>query len=82
MSPPEVKKKTANSDKRTSIGAILVLTPGEGSSANPGDILGPNTSMLENPTVAKKLLEGVIPPFDQEEVSKLDLDRAISRLFN
>ena len=55
---------------------------GEGTSANPGDVLGLNASMLENPVVAEKLLEGAIPPFDREEVGKLDLDWAISRLFH
>ena len=60
---------------------ILVVAPGEGTLANPSDVLGLNTSMLENSTVAEKLLEGVIPPFDREEVGKLDLDQALSRLF-
>ena len=38
--------------------------------------------MLENLAATEKLLEGVIPPFDREEVGKLDLDRAISKLFH
>ena len=37
--------------------------------------------MLEDPVVVEKLLEGVIPPFDKEEIGKLDLNWAISRLF-
>ncbi|GFY90863.1 hypothetical protein Acr_07g0010590 [Actinidia rufa] len=55
-----------------------VMAPGEGTSAYPSDVLGLNASMLKNP---KKLFEGVIPPFDREEVGKLDLDRVISKLF-
>ena len=31
--------------------------------------------------MTEKLLEGMIPPFDREEVGKLDLDQAISRFF-
>ncbi|GFZ14243.1 hypothetical protein Acr_24g0004330 [Actinidia rufa] len=45
-----------------------VVTPGEGTSAHPSDVLGLNASMLENPTVVEKLLEGVVPPFNREEV--------------
>ncbi|GFS32018.1 hypothetical protein Acr_00g0020440 [Actinidia rufa] len=41
-----------------------------------------NVSMLDNPAMAEKLLEGVIPPADKEEVEKLDLDRAILKFFH
>ena len=58
------------------------MAPEEGTSANPGDVLGLNASMLENLVVENKLLEIVIPQFDREEVGKLDVDWAISRLFH
>ena len=61
--------------------ARMEVKLGEGTSLNPGDVLGLNASMLENSTMAKKLLEGVVHLFDREEVRKLDLDRAISKLF-
>ena len=63
------------------MGAIPILALEEGTSANPGHVLGLRASMLENLIVVEKLLEGVIPPIDREEVGKLNLDRAISRLF-
>ncbi|GFZ15805.1 hypothetical protein Acr_25g0002140 [Actinidia rufa] len=85
MSQPEAKKKAtkskATSNKIASKGAMPIMAPGKGTFANSGDVLGLNASMLENPTVAKKVLGGVIPPFNKEKVQKLDLDRAISRLF-
>ncbi|GFZ05152.1 glutathione S-transferase TAU 19 [Actinidia rufa] len=64
--------------------ATHVVAPGEGTLANPGDVLGLNASMVENLAVAEKFQESVIPlpPFDREEVGKLDLDRAILRLFH
>ena len=70
------------SSKVPSKGAVPIVAPREGTLANPGNVLGLNASMLKNPIMAKKLLEGVILPFNRDEVSKLDLDRAISRLFH
>ncbi|GFZ20830.1 hypothetical protein Acr_28g0015350 [Actinidia rufa] len=45
-------------------------------------VLGFKASMLENPDVEEKLLEGMIPPADKEVVGKLDLDWAISKFFH
>ena len=45
------------------------------------ETMWPKAFMLESSVVVKKLLEGVIPPFDREETGKLDLNRAISRIF-
>ena len=85
MSSPKAKKKVAKSKATSSKAASKGATPRvalrEGTLANPGHVLGLRASMLKNPTVAEKLLEGVIPPIDREEVGKLNLDRAISRLF-
>ena len=61
----ELKKKMAKSSKMASIRAVPILALGEGTSVNPGDVVGPNSSMLENSTMVKKLLEGVIPPFEK-----------------
>ncbi|GFS32283.1 hypothetical protein Acr_00g0021730 [Actinidia rufa] len=55
---------------------------GEGTSANPGVVLGLKAFMLGNPAVVGKLLEEVILPADKEEVEKLDLDWAISQFFH
>ncbi|GFZ14144.1 hypothetical protein Acr_24g0003340 [Actinidia rufa] len=80
-SPPEVKKNTkVTSSKIASKGARTTMAPGEGTSANPNDVLGLNASMLKNPIVAEIFFEGMIPSFDREEVSKLDLDWAIEDL--
>ena len=81
MSLPETKKKRSKSkatlSKATSKEATPTVASREGTSDNPDNVLGLNASMLENPAVAKKLLEGMIPPFDREEVGKLDLNREI-----
>ncbi|GFS43663.1 hypothetical protein Acr_00g0086280 [Actinidia rufa] len=66
----------------------LATTPAteEGTSGNPDAILGLKTSILENPIVAKKLLKGVVPPLDKEEVvdklkkTKEDGDATVARL--
>ncbi|GFS39304.1 hypothetical protein Acr_00g0062160 [Actinidia rufa] len=71
MPLPEAKQKAkskATSSVAVSKGAKSVAAPREGTSAKPGDILGPNASMMENLAVAEKLLEGLIPPFDRKEV--------------
>ncbi|PSS08040.1 MAP/microtubule affinity-regulating kinase [Actinidia chinensis var. chinensis] len=54
-------------NKKASMGTPIVA-PEEGTSARLGDVLGLNASMLENSALAEKLLEGVIPPFNREEV--------------
>ena len=38
--------------------------------------------MLKNPAAVEKLLEGVIPSIDKEEVEKLNLDQAILKFFH
>ncbi|GFY91246.1 hypothetical protein Acr_07g0014420 [Actinidia rufa] len=69
-------KSRATSNAMASKGAAPAIAPREGTSANPGAILRLNASMLENPAMAKKLLNGVIPPLDKEErqISYLYLD--------
>ncbi|GFZ08937.1 hypothetical protein Acr_20g0007450 [Actinidia rufa] len=72
MPPPEEKKKgpaakaPAKSKTMSSQAAAPTAVPGEGTSANLGVDLGPNASILENPEVADKLLQGLILPADQE----------------
>ena len=65
-------KSKETSSKTVSKGVTPAVAPREGTSANPSNVLGLNASMLDNPTVAEKLLKGVIPPSDP----------AISRLFH
>ncbi|GFZ04454.1 hypothetical protein Acr_17g0000260 [Actinidia rufa] len=77
---PEAKKKT--SSKAPSVPAASSPRPGEGSSANLGTVLGPTASILGSPSVAEKLLRGVIPPADKEKVEKLTLDQTATKLFH
>ncbi|GFZ16759.1 hypothetical protein Acr_26g0000290 [Actinidia rufa] len=70
-SDEEAKKKKARK------GATPVVAPRKGTSANPGDVLGLNASMLENSAVAEKLLESVIPLFDWEDFEKMDIDQVV-----
>ncbi|GFZ00893.1 hypothetical protein Acr_14g0005280 [Actinidia rufa] len=74
-------KSKGTSSKRASKGVVPMVALEEGTSANPGDVLGLNPSMLENPAMAEKLLKGVIQPFDKEEVGKLNLGQEVPRLF-
>ncbi|GFZ10805.1 hypothetical protein Acr_22g0002030 [Actinidia rufa] len=78
---PEAKKKTSAS-KTPTIPTAASPRPGEGSSANLGTVPGPTTFMLGSPSVAKKLLRGVIPPADKEKVEKLTLDQTATKLFH
>ncbi|GFS41690.1 hypothetical protein Acr_00g0075820 [Actinidia rufa] len=78
---PEAKKKKSSS-KAPTIPAAASPRPGEGSSANLGTVLGPTTSILGSPSVAEKLLRGVIPPADKEKVEKLTLDQTATKLFH
>ena len=49
---------------------------------NLGTILGPRTSIMLSPSVAEKILQGVIPLADKEKVEKLTLDHTATRLFH
>ena len=60
----------------------MAACPKERTSANPGVDLGPIATVLENPGVAEKLLQGLVLPIDQVELDKLNLDRAIMRFFH
>ncbi|GFY95083.1 hypothetical protein Acr_10g0004680 [Actinidia rufa] len=51
-------------------------------SATLGAALGPTASILGSPSVAKKLLRGVIPSADKEKVEKLTLDQMATKLFH
>ncbi|GFY89241.1 hypothetical protein Acr_06g0011810 [Actinidia rufa] len=77
---PEAKKKT--SSKAPTVPAAPSPRPGEGSSTNLGTVLGPTASILGSPSVAEKLLRGVIPPADKEKVEKLTLDQTATKLFH
>ncbi|GFZ15786.1 hypothetical protein Acr_25g0001950 [Actinidia rufa] len=79
---PKGKKKATSSGKAPTPPATASPRPGEGSSANLGTVLGPTASMLGSPSVAEKLLRGVIPPADKEKVEKLTLDQTVTKLFH
>ena len=56
--------------------------PGEGSSPSLGTVLGPRASIMGSPSVAEKILRGVIPPADQEKVGQLTLDQTASKFIH
>ena len=77
MPPPEAKKKARSMARPNEVANMAVtrlVVPGEVTSANPIATLGPRVTILRCPATVEKLLEAVIPPFDKEEVEKLDLD--------
>ena len=55
--------------------------PGEGSSPSLGTVLGPAASILSSPSIAEKILQGVIPPTDQEKIGQLSLDQTTTNFF-
>ena len=57
-------------------------TPGEGTSANPGIVMGHKASMLGSPSMVEKILEGVIPPTDKEKMKKPTLDQVVTKFFH
>ena len=64
--PKATSVRAATQDAQTS------AAPGEGTSANPGILLGLEASAMDNPAMAEKLLQGFILPADKETVSRLD----------
>ena len=54
------------------------MAPRDGTSAN----LGLRASMLGSPSMAEKLLWGMIPPSNKENVEKLNLDQAVTKFFH
>ncbi|GFZ01919.1 hypothetical protein Acr_15g0005280 [Actinidia rufa] len=64
---PEGKKVTTLGNVSTT-SATAWSRLGEGTSANLGTVLGPTASILGSPSIAEKLLRGVIPPTDKEKV--------------
>ena len=74
---PEPKKKSGPAGHPGATSS----RPGEGSSPSLGTALGPRASILGSPSVAEKILRGVIPPTDQEKVGQLSLDQTASKFF-
>ncbi|GFZ07005.1 hypothetical protein Acr_18g0011750 [Actinidia rufa] len=79
---PEGKKKATSSTNARTTSATASSRPGEGTSATLGAVLGPTASILGSPSMAEKLLRGVIPPADKEKVEKLTLDQTATKLFH
>ncbi|GFY99327.1 hypothetical protein Acr_13g0007280 [Actinidia rufa] len=79
---PEGKKKATSSSKALTTPATASLRPGEGTSANLSTVSSPTTSILGSPSMAEKLLRGVIPRADKEKVEKLTLDQTATKLFH
>ena len=81
MPIPEPKKAKFMPSKAV----IVVARPvalGKGTLVNPVPVLGPKVTMLRSVAIDEKILEACIPPFDKEEVDKLELDRMVSKLFH
>ncbi|GFZ00595.1 hypothetical protein Acr_14g0002300 [Actinidia rufa] len=79
---PEGKKKASSSRKASAAPTVVPSRPGEGTSAHLGAVPGPTPSILGSPSVAERLLRGVIPPADKEKVDKLTLDQTTTKLFH
>ena len=74
LPPPTAKKaKSVTSSTPTTKGTRPTMAPGEGTSTNPDNALGPRATMLGSLSVAEKILSGVILPVDKEKVDKLSL---------
>ena len=81
MPIPEPKKAKPMPREMTII-ATRPVAPREGTSVNHVAALEPKVTMLRNSAIIEKTLEACIPPFDKEEMDKLELDRMISKLFS
>ncbi|GFZ03473.1 hypothetical protein Acr_16g0000970 [Actinidia rufa] len=79
---PEGKKKARSSSKTSAAPTVVPSRPGEGTSAHLGAVPGSAPSILGSPSVAERLLRGVIPPADKEKVDKLTLDQTATKLFH
>ncbi|GFZ14318.1 hypothetical protein Acr_24g0005080 [Actinidia rufa] len=75
------KKKATSSSKASAAPTAAPSRPGEGTSAHLGIVPGP-PSILGSPSVAERLLWGVILPADKEKVDKLTLDQTAMKLFH
>ncbi|GFS35812.1 hypothetical protein Acr_00g0042240 [Actinidia rufa] len=79
---PEGKKKATSSTNAPTTPATASSHPGESTSATLDATLGPMTSILGSPSMAEKLLRGVIPSANKEKVEKLTLDQTATKLFH
>ena len=77
--PPKSKSTPSRTGSKV-VARVAVLW--EGTLTNPKVDLGPNVSILENPVVVGKLLQGLVLLDDQVEMDKLDLDRVITKFFH
>ncbi|GFS36288.1 hypothetical protein Acr_00g0045150 [Actinidia rufa] len=83
--PPEAKK--AKSSKAESKGVTPPVPPkGESSkrpsSKKPNEVLGEGASMYASPSMAEKILFGVILPANKEKVKKPSLDQVVTISFH
>ena len=75
-------KKTKSTPSEATIVVARLVAPGKGTSANLVTVLGPKVTMLRSAATTEKILEACIPPFDKEEVDKLELNRMVFKLFH
>ncbi|PSS08034.1 Ribose-phosphate pyrophosphokinase [Actinidia chinensis var. chinensis] len=84
LPPPMAKKAkpSVTSSAPATKGAKSVISPREDTLANHGPTLGPGASMLGNPSVAEKILSGVILLADKKNVDKLSLNQGVTKVFH
>ena len=79
---PEAKKKVVKPNNVVGSRVTPALNPGKGPLANLGTVLGPKTFIMSSPSVAEKIVRGMILPVDKEKVEQLTLDQTTIRLFH
>ncbi|GFZ19674.1 hypothetical protein Acr_28g0003790 [Actinidia rufa] len=78
---PEAKKKATRLSDVACSRATSSPKPGEGTLTNLSTVLGLGASILGSPSMAEKILRGVIPPVDKEKGEKFTLDQTATKLF-
>ncbi|GFY96533.1 hypothetical protein Acr_11g0008390 [Actinidia rufa] len=74
-------KKKASSSSKTSAAHCRSFTPRGRDLGSSQRCSGSAPSILGSPSVAERLLRGVIPPADKKNVEKLTLDQTATKLF-
>ena len=80
------KKKATWRFRTTPVEAIntstTIVVVREGTSDSPGTALRPMATILRSPSMVEKILGGVIPPADKENVKKSTQDQVVMKFFH
>ncbi|GFS34419.1 hypothetical protein Acr_00g0033930 [Actinidia rufa] len=81
VTQPKLKRKAVatKSCNMASSKATPVRKLGEGTSVSPGIGLGPRAYFLASPSIAEKILSGVIPLVEQKKVKQLTFDQIATK---